>query len=291
MPSFSDGTPTSIDRLETSDAVAGPMDLAMQRERSKETPRDYLGGSRLGHATHVNPYARGCERALFYEYGHCKKDPGREFDANILRVFDMGHDAEDRLAEYFRFAGFDLRTEKAKGGQFGFQTAPDPDDKNHYRIRGHIDGVFLGGPETLGELFLVYPFLWETKGMKENQFNKFKNKGVELSHPVYFGQLQIYMAYMKLHEHPALFTAINRNTGEIGYELVPFDEKCAQAASDRGLRVVSARAATELPRISSDKTAFACRFCDYKETCWSETEPAQVSDPRETNLPVWVASR
>lgn len=288
MPDFSEGTPVSLKTVQSNDAFASFVDGAVERQRNQQEPRDYLGGSRLGHATHKEPWKRGCERALWYEYKHHPKDPGRNFGANILRVFDMGHDAEERLAEYFQIAGFDLRTLKADGGQFGFKTAPDPDDPNHYRIRGHVDGIFLDGPSEINNMKISYPFLWETKGMKSNKFKDFKMKGVENSHPIYFGQVQIYMAYMKLHEHPALFTAINRDTGEIGYEFIPFDEKCAQAASDRGLRVVSTPRAVDLPRITQDETSFTCRFCDYKSSCWSEQEPARTEDPKKTEAPSWM---
>jgi predicted transcriptional regulator of viral defense system len=53
------------------------IDLALDAERAKQTPRDYLGASRLGVA---------CERALQYEYAGAPVDPGRGFSGRILRV-------------------------------------------------------------------------------------------------------------------------------------------------------------------------------------------------------------
>ena len=58
------------------------IDVALARERDAQTPRDYLGASRLGVS---------CERALQYEYKRTPVDPGREFSGRLLRVFEVGH--------------------------------------------------------------------------------------------------------------------------------------------------------------------------------------------------------
>ena len=42
----------------------------------------------------------------------------------------------------------------------------------------------------------------------------------------------VYRAYLELHEHPAIFTAINADTMEIYTELVPFDAALAQRMSE-----------------------------------------------------------
>ena len=52
-------------------------------------------------------------------------------------------------------------------------------------------------------------------------------------------------------ENPALFTAINKDSQEIWFELVPFDGGLAQRMSDRAVRVISATEAGELlPRVT-----------------------------------------
>ena len=79
----------------------------------------------------------------------------------------------------------------------------------------------------------------------------------------------IYQAYLQLHEHPAIFTAINADTMEIYTELVPFDAVLAQRMSDRGLRVISATEAGELlARGFHDPTHFECRMCAWQDRCW-----------------------
>jgi hypothetical protein len=56
---------------------------ALLARHRQEAPRDYLGGSRVGEP---------CARKLVYEITHAPKD--RDFDADILRVFDAGHQFE-----------------------------------------------------------------------------------------------------------------------------------------------------------------------------------------------------
>lgn len=241
---------------QTTAALSQILDAALVDNRSRQKPRSYLGGSRLGVE---------CERALGYEYHRMAKDPDKGFSGKIYRIFDMGHDGEDRMAEYLRLAGYDLITHKKDGGQIGFGIAPHP-QTGEPRIAGHLDGVIRGGPELAGA---IWPALWECKFLNDKSWKDTQRKGVKVSKPVYFFQMQTYMAYLDL-PNPGLFTAINRNTGEIYAELVPFDAAAAQKASDRGARVVSSLAADELPRIAKDPTDFRCRFCDYAERCWSK---------------------
>jgi len=269
-----------------SEAFGALIDIAMQAKQQMEKPRTYLGGSRLGVE---------CERALGYEYAKAKKDEGREFEGKILRIFDRGHDAETRFADYLRLAGFTILTERPDGKQFGFYIAKD--GEGVARIAGHCDGIITGWaapdttewPAALREasepIFAVargmkFPCLWEMKSLGDKGWKDTQKKGVQVSKPVYYTQVQIYMHQFVIHENPALFTAINGNTGEIYAELVPFSPVAVQAGIDRGARVVSALSATELPRISKEPTDFRCKFCDYAIRCWAKAdEPSQPPSP------------
>lgn len=211
--------------------------------------RTYLGGSSLGSA---------CARQVQYRYMQTPVDEDRQFPARTLRIFDFGHNIEDILAEYLKDAGFDLRTHGPQGEQFGFSVADD-------QIKGHIDGVICSGPVPIG-----YPFLWENKSANTKKFSEFVRKGVAEANPVYAAQIALYQAYMDLTEHPALFTVMNKDTCEIYYEFVPFDKELAQRTSDRGVDILKATRAKEmLPRIAANSDYFACKFCDYRKTCWA----------------------
>ena len=72
--------------------------------------------------------------------------------------------------------------------------------------------------------------------------------------------------------NPALLIAINKDTQELWFELVPFDAALAQRMSDRAVRVITATEAQEqLPRAYLDPTHFECKFCAYAERCWRTT--------------------
>ena len=228
--------------------ISALIDLGMQKARAREVPRRYLGASRLGVS---------CERALQYEYAGAPVDHGREHSGRLLRIFERGHLMEDCMVTWLREAGFDLRTRKANGEQFGFSVA-------HGRLQGHVDGVIVGGPEGF-----AYPALWECKALGSKSWTDLAKKGLAASKPVYAAQVAIYQAYLGLFDNPAIFTAVNADSMEIYTELVPFDAALAQKMSDRAVRVIQATEAGELlPRAFAEASHFECRFCSYAERCW-----------------------
>jgi hypothetical protein len=225
------------------------IDAALVAESAGQRPRDYLGASRIGEP---------CARRLVYEVTHTPPDPGKEIEGRALRIFAAGHVFEDLAIRWLRRARFDLRTQSREGGQFGFETAGG-------RIRGHVDGVIVDGP-AVG---IAWPVLWEHKALKASSWSDTAKKGVQLSKPVYFGQMQIYMAYMGL--EGGLFTALNKDTCELYHEHVPFAPSAAQALSDKAVNVLRAADAGELlPRIAASPDFYLCRFCPYAARCWED---------------------
>ena len=223
------------------------IDDALVAARARQRPRDYLGASRIGEP---------CSRRLVYEFTRTPEDPGKEIKGQSLRIFAAGHVFEDLAIRWLRQAGFDLRTERRDGGQFGFETAGG-------RIRGHVDGVIVGGPDV----GLTWPVLWEHKALNARSWSETAKKGVQISKPIYYGQLQIYMAYMGL--GAALFTALNKNTCELHHEPVAFDPATAQALSDKAVDVLRAADSGELlPRIAASPDFYLCRFCPFAQRCW-----------------------
>jgi hypothetical protein len=235
------------------------VDAALEAERTATPPRDYLGGSRLGHA---------CERALQFEFTMAPKDDGADFRGQTLRIFDIGHALEDLAIRWLRSAGLDLYTRKGNapdGGQFGFSVAGG-------RVRGHVDGIIAAAPAGLG---LRLPALWECKTMNAKNWRETVAKGVTVAKPVYAAQIALYQAYMEatvpgISAAPALFTAINKDTAELHHELVPLDAGLAQRMSDRAVRILQATDAGELlPRVATTRDFLDCRFCPWAERCWS----------------------
>ena len=235
------------------------VDAALTADNATRPRRDYLGGSRVGHA---------CERALQFEFAGAPKDDGTDFPGRTLRIFAIGHALEDLAIQWLRAAGVDLYTRKGNrpdGEQFGFAVADG-------RIRGHVDGIVAVAPDALK---LGVPALWECKTMNARNWRACVKDGVVVSKPVYAAQIALYQAYMDasvpgLASNPALFTAINKDTAELHHELVPFNAELAHRMSDRAVRILSATDAGELlPRIARDRDHFECRMCPYANRCWS----------------------
>jgi hypothetical protein len=225
------------------------VDRALLEQHAAQPKRSYLGASRIGEA---------CSRRLVYEYTHTPEDPDKAFSGQTLRIFAAGHTFEDLSIRWLKSAGFELLTQRRDGGQFGFETAGG-------RIRGHIDGVIVGGPDV----GIVWPALWEHKALKHKSWADVVKRGVELSKPVYYAQLQLYMAYMDL--EVALFTCLNKDTQELHHERVAFVPHVAQALSDKAADIIRAAEANDLPpRIAASPDFHVCRFCAFSTRCWKD---------------------
>ena len=247
-------------RPSMTETVNAAIDMALTAENAARPPRDYLGGSRIGHP---------CERALQFEFGGAPKDDGADFNGKTLRIFAIGHALEDLAVQWLRAAGFDLYTRKGNrpdGEQFGFSVALG-------RIRGHVDGVIAAAT-----LPFSVPALWECKTMNAKNWKETVAKGVTVAKPVYAAQIALYQAYMDaaipgVATNPALFTAINKDTAELHHELVPFNAELAQRMSDRAVRILQATDAGELlPRIARARDFFECRMCPWATRCWSQPQ-------------------
>jgi hypothetical protein len=238
-------------------ALGAAIDAGLTARQQDERPRSYVSSSGLG---------RACLRQIQYDFLAVPKDEGQDFAPKTLRIFEAGHRGEDMVAAWLRLAGFDLRTERPDGRQFGF-TALDG------RFKGHIDGCLVSGPVAM-----AYPALWETKALGASSWKDTVKRGVTVAKPVYAAQIALYQAYMDL-PNPALFTAINRDTQEIYAELMPFDAALAQRMSDRAVEVVRASDAQELlPRAVAEPTSVVCKGgmaaghwhppCAWAQRCW-----------------------
>jgi len=237
--------------------VNGAIDAMLAAHNQAQAPRTYVSSSGL---------ARECLRQIQFDYLAMPKDDGAGFAPGTLRIFDAGHRLEDVVADWLRAAGFDLRTHRADGSQFGFSALDG-------RFRGHIDGCLVAAP-----IEMELPALWENKALGAKVWQDVVKRGVVRSKPVYAGQIALYQQYMDL-PAPALFTALNRDTWELHCELVPFDAALAQRLSDRAVDVVRACDAQELlPRGAASPDHAICRggktadgfafACPWRDRCW-----------------------
>lgn len=259
-----------------------------EANRYKDRPKT-LGAGRVGHPMAPVHYDRGCERALWFEMKMYPSD--RPFTENLYRIFSMGHQAEDLVAENLRAAGFTLLTEDENKNQFGFALAHDP-ETGHPRFKGFCDGVVVAGPEKIGSkddvITLKYPFLWENKAINSKKFSKFLSEGVERSHPQYYAQMQIYMNFLNLYQNPGLLTVLNRETGDLRCEFVRFNQRHCQAIIDRAARIIEAKSPLTLMRASDDYEKIPCKWCDFKSHCKSAESQAPQTQ-MNSSAPSWLS--
>ncbi|MBO1077048.1 hypothetical protein [Roseomonas marmotae] len=111
-------------RSQTSAHVNTAIDAALVTANQAAPPRNYLGGSRLGHV---------CERALQFEFVNAPKDEGADFDGRLLRIFGIGHALKDvavGLAGTSRFAAIPTTAfdppHRAASRAVPALSAPDP---------------------------------------------------------------------------------------------------------------------------------------------------------------------
>jgi len=226
------------------------LDQKMQERYAHQEQRNYLGASMLGDE---------CLRKVQLQYlGH--KSP---VSAQTLRTFDIGHCLEDLVAEWLRIAGFNLQTRNEHGEQFGFSMA-------NGKLQGHVDGIIFGMPDKLASVASIScpasSWLWENKTLNSKSWNDTSKRGLMLTKPLYFAQVQLYMAYLDLEQ--CLFSALNKDTSALYFELIPFDSEVAQRYSDRAVQIIKASESNELlPCVSSDPTFFRCKMCGFKDIC------------------------
>jgi hypothetical protein len=220
------------------------LDAKLLEQHKSQEKRDYLGASMLGDE---------CTRKIQLQYMKHESD----VSAQNLRTFAIGHCLEDLIADWIKLSGFDLRTRNENGEQFGFSVADG-------KIAGHCDGIIFGGPD-----FMKCPCLWECKTLNNKSWTDTAKRGVLVTKPLYFAQIQLYMAYLNLDKNPCLFTALNKDTSELYHELITFDAEAAQRYSDRAVQIIKASENNEMmPCVSSDSSFYRCKMCGFRNECF-----------------------
>lgn len=213
------------------------------REKQAE-PREYLGGSLIGHE---------CERKLWY--GFRDGAPIDQFNGRTLRLFDHGHMEEARIIRDLRDAGLKVFDVKPDGSQYGWRAVDG-------WFRGHIDGVVVIDEEK---------FLLECKTHNEKSFDALKSQGVAKSKPEHYYQMQVYMHMMKL--EAGLYIAVCKNNDDIHHEYVDYDATLAQRLVDKAERIIGYK--HDAPASPSYK----CGFCDFRNICSAHNKPRDEAKP------------
>lgn len=247
-------------------------------EKGRGSGQGEIAAKRIGAA-----YAgTECTRALAFRYHKFPKEERDPDDRSVSegelkRHGEAGHWAEQKTAFWMRLAGFKIETHKLdpetlESKQYGWHAARDP-VTGQYSMAGEIDGIIHAVPERLKGLIKL-PCIWESKKATDKKWKKFAKDKVIKADPVYYGQVQLNMAYLGADQ--TLFSMLNLDTMKYYWELIDFDQKHAQRVSDRALEVIQSRTPEQFHRIGRGEDDFVCKFCDWHDRCW---HPETFTDP------------
>ena len=173
-----------------------------------EQPRPYLGVSIAGYE---------CARRVQYTWWIKSEHPAR-----VRAIFDRGHYFEGRVKERLKAIGFKFTAEEA----LAFSAVGGA-------LRGHADGIIIATPRP----FTALPAILEVKALNGKNWRSLERDGLEKTIPNYHAQVLLYQAYLDI-TNPALFAAINADSCELLFFLVPFN---AERGSGPTARPISSR--------------------------------------------------
>jgi hypothetical protein len=222
------------------------MIYAAYEEDAENGNRPHLGASLIGHA---------CERFLWLTF---RWVDAKKFEGRMLRLFETGQLAEERMAKNLRRIGVELHTETPDGKQWKVE-----DLGKHFG--GSMDGAGKGfpeGPKTWA--------VWECKTSNTKGFRELQKNGVQKAKPLHYSQMMTYCGYTSMDR--AMYTCICKETDEIYTEWVHFDMNEFAKLKARAERVVFSN---EPPlKINNDPSWFTCKMCDFHAHCHGEMAPA-----------------
>lgn len=200
---------------------------------TNKRPRSYLGYSGMAHA---------CQRYLKYSLHWCYTS---SHDPRVERIFRRGDYEEEVLAKDFERVGIDLFDDQleVEGG--------------HGYAKGHIDGKVFGVPGYETEIML-----FEAKTMNDKRFKEYMLKGLQLTNPVYYGQIMSYMGKLGLKR--TFYVVANKNDEQRSYKIIDFDEDEYKRLEDVANTIPLM---DELPDKIGGKTWHTCKYCDAKQVC------------------------
>lgn len=224
------------------DVVHAINDAYAKRGRT-EKPRRYIGASSVG-----NP----CTAYLEYSL---RGFPDVTPDPSLQRIFEDGHRIEARVVADLKLAKFHvMEIDSLTGKQWTY---------NLYggHFSGHGDGIIEIDDEA---------HVLEIKSMNDAKHKLFASKGVKISHPMYYAQLQAMMGLSGMKK--ALFIAYNKNNSQYHAEVVSFDDFYYSALIVKVEHVLNDGG----EKLSHDMTDWRCKSCFKRGACWglAGTEPA-----------------
>lgn len=216
-------------------------------EKQPDDIRYHLGGSLIG---------RECSRELWYSFRWATP---RRFSGRLLRLFRRGQNEEATIVADLRAIGLNVVDIDQSTGKQLRMVSPNP------HFSGSLDGLVDGVPEAPKTRHLL-----EAKTHKNSSFMALKKKGVQLSKPEHYAQMQIYMLHCKLTR--ALYVAINKDTDEYYMERIRLDAPFAKTLQEKADNIIFS--SSPPIKLSEDPTFWKCKMCDQKPICHEKELPS-----------------
>lgn len=216
-------------------------------ESQQEPPRPHMGSSQLGHP---------CDRWLWlsFRWAVVQSFPGR-----MLRLFRRGQNEEAQIVRDLRAIGIDVQRTGAQQSRVDFGC----------HVSGSIDGIAESGvPFGDGKRHVL-----EFKTHSKKSFDALENGGVQVSKPMHYAQMQVYMLGTGIDR--ALYVAVCKDDDRIWTEQVQFDQKFAQSLVERGKRIALSDRMPE--PLSADPSWYVCKFCPAHEFCHKSRTTREVN--------------
>ena len=173
---------------------------------------------------------------LWLEYNLPKWYKPREFDERVQRILRLGKILEEEIIYYI----------KKGGGNLSGQQNTFSDFKN--KFKGHNDGIWI---------YDNIQYILEIKTASDGSYNKFLSNPLSISHPIYYGQVQIYMYYFGIKKAIILF--YDKNNSEMDCKIIEYDEKYARFLRAKAYAILVANSPKNIPDV------FKCRKCNKCE--------------------------
>lgn len=208
--------------------------------------RPHLGASLIGHP---------CSRYLWLSFRWVMA-PG--FDGRILRLFARGQREEAIIVEELRGIGAEVSECQANGDQWRVSACG-----GHFG--GSLDGCVKGLPGGSSTNFELLEF----KTHNAKSFKDLSEKGVQVSKPQHWAQMQAYLHLTGMTR--ANYIAVNKDTEALYHERVAVDPDAGPQLIKRAESVIFAQEPP--PGISSDPSWYECRLCNYHSFCHGQEAP------------------
>lgn len=160
-----------------------------------------------------------------------------------LRLFETGNIEEDRWIENLRSIGCEVVDRGPDGKQIMVEACDG-------HVRGYLDSEILGLPEAPKTIHVG-----EMKSHNLKSFTDLKKRGVRLSKPLHYGQIQTYMHQRG--RDRGIYLAVCKDNDELYAERLDLDLPYVTRLLARAERIVKAH---EPPaKLHEDPSASGCR--------------------------------